>query len=524
MPGKQSGYMVAFVAALLLLSCSRQEPQIKSTESQITLQVSAPGNPVETPTQSPTVLRTRVSSLTPEPESYQTIPRVVLQQTEPPGLTPSLQIAQATPQSSPTWNINRLTTATRNPAAICPNVTPKPAKTPIFSKYYMQEDGQPLPSTDEEINLFLTDYGVQPILRKDIVASNQILPAPIVAYQDFTNDGIPEVIIIHRSSLRIYGCNAERYQKLFELGPDGYLLPPVIVAIDDLNRNGIPEIYMRTGIYTQGGADFGAIEWDGNKFNWIITNANGTNSVHVAPGYLTFDDIDHDGIKEVVVISKVPIWSDYPSGLPWRDTKEIYKWDGETFMFHREIMAPPIFRFQAVQDGDRSVIEQDYSKALDLYQQAIFSDKLEWYSAARQETMRQQWGVNFSNPPVPAPTLPAADPLEYDNLAAYATYRIMLLHIEHGYFSDAKAVYDGLLKKYPEGSNGSIYGKLAQAFWNEFTATKRIGNGCQKALDFAVQNWDEVTKYLGYNWIGEDHFGWQGLKYASGGNMICPFR
>jgi hypothetical protein len=364
------------------------------------------------------------------------------------------------------------------------------------------------------------------LVGKNTIPSNQLISfasGSITAFQDLTNDSMPEILITQTGWLRIYGCRNSRYQVLFELGPDPHLYAPYILAIQDLNRNGIPEIYLKIAAYSQSARDLGGIEWDGEKFQWIMLYPDGQHYVTVEPGDLSFEDVDRDGFEEVVANLNIPVWTNYELGLPWRKTKQIFKWNGEYFLFYKEIFDPPVFRFQAVEDGDRASLAGDYDAALDLYQQVIFSDKLDWFSADMRGTMQLQWESQFDLTPQPTPTFPVQDSMEYDNLAAYSAYRIMLIHAKHGYISDAQVVYNDLQKKYSDGKNGSVYAQMAAEFWGEYSATRDMTKSCSRALNFARQHWSDVIHYLGNTQDGAIFFGDQGLGYDQDGNMLCPF-
>jgi hypothetical protein len=75
-------------------------------------------------------------------------------------------------------------------------------------------------------------------------------------------------------------------------------------------------------------------------------------------------------------------------------------------------------------------------------------------------------------------------------------FRLIGLHILRGNVSDAQVVYQTLLKKYPEGTPGSIYAKMAQVFWDNYTVTQNIGQACGKSLAIAIENQEIATRYL----------------------------
>jgi hypothetical protein len=69
-----------------------------------------------------------------------------------------------------------------------------------------------------------------------------------------------------------------------------------------------------------------------------------------------------------------------------------------------------------VQDGDLAFSQQEYDKAIRLYQEAIISDKLKGYSPEIRDNLRAQFDTRYSTTPTPTPHPIALD--EYPKLAA----------------------------------------------------------------------------------------------------------
>ena len=132
-------------------------------------------------------------------------------------------------------------------------------------------------------------------------------------------------------------------------------------------------------------------------------------------------------------------WSGYYDFLPWGHEYHYYKWDGVNYLFDGKGYHNPTYRYQAVQYGDRYSANGEYDQALEMYQQAIFNQSLEWWSPERKENERQSWSLSLQNSPTP--TLPPTDPDEYIYLVSYARYRIMLLFVLQGWDKDAELVY-----------------------------------------------------------------------------------
>ena len=119
----------------------------------------------------------------------------------------------------------------------------------------------------------------------------------------------------------------------------------------------------------------------------------------------------------------------------------------------------------------------------------------------------------------PNPQLPPSDPFEYPNLAAYSRYRIMLIHLAHGYKSDSQTVFDTLQKLFPPGEPGHAYAEMAQIFWDEYAGTQNMARSCDKAIQFATAHPEEIFTYL-----ESSAYGWQRIEYQAQLEMLCPFQ
>ena len=185
-----------------------------------------------------------------------------------------------------------------------------------------------------------------------------------------------------------------------------------------------------------------------------------------ATGKIHYEDIDNDFRNELILDSGVPIWETYWAGLPWRNKRTYYKWNGQNYVPYKIEFAQPEFRFQAIQDGDLAFSQNEYGKALSLYQEAIFNVKLKGYSPEIRDNLRAQWDSSYGTTPTPTPYPIPLD--EYPKLSAYAYYRIMLLHLVQNHESDAATVYNTLQHKFSNDSYGHPYVEMATAFWNAY--------------------------------------------------------
>ncbi len=187
------------------------------------------------------------------------------------------------------------------------------------------------------------------------------------------------------------------------------------------------------------------------------------------------------------------------------------------FSVYNKFFDPPQYRFQAVEDADHAVSTQTYDQALALYQQVISNDKLDWWTTERMEYILYAEVARRNKEPYLA-TPPTPDPNEYLYLVAYARYRIIVLHLLHGNEPDALVVYQTLLQKSPTGTPGSIYARMAQAFWENYATTHAIGQACGKSRVVAIENEEEATRYLIDDYAND---GWGKTPYTLW--ALCPF-
>ncbi len=233
-------------------------------------------------------------------------------------------------------------------------------------------------------------------------------------------------------------------------------------------------------------------------------------------------DMNGDGLKEITVVYTVKELCngfsglDFCDGTPAREQTIVLGWNGQNYVdLKQENYAPPEYRFQAVQDGDWYTRYGNYVKALSLYQEAIFYEQLAWWSPARGEYEINTRHAQAENIPTVYPT-PILDKTEYPRLAAYAYYRIMLLHIVQGYESDAGKVYKTLQEKFGNDQYGHPYVAMAVAFWNAYQSTHKMYDGCAAAIQYAAEHPEILIP------LGSDYHGAQSHIYVPAD--VCPFR
>jgi hypothetical protein len=352
--------------------------------------------------------------------------------------------------------------------------------------------------------------------------------------KDLTGDGVPELLIIP-SELYIFGCRDNEYRVLMTKVSESITFNSItlqLVAIHDMNLNGISEIVLANfgcgGMGSGQCLDIYIYEWDGNKFASLIPKWEGYEvGASMIGGRMSeylpdvrIQDVDRNGTRELILIGGIPNswYSDYFYGAPWRDEIDTYRWDGQYFVLLKTEFSAPIYRYQAVQDGDRNMLRKEYDKALAFYQEAIFNEDLLGWSPAHKERSKalHQFTWDPSYQETPTPTVPPDDPPEYPNLAAYARFRIILIHLLEGHMPEAQIVYEILQEKFPAGKNGHEFTLIAQAFWDEYQLSKSPEGACTQAISVAEKHKD-VLKLLGSDY----HNFMQDIVYEP--KDVCPF-
>ena len=431
-----------------------------------------------------------------------------------PTATPTASITPlpTIPTFTPTFDVSTIVTVTPAAKAECPETKSYPNST--LDPNDLREN------IADDLLDFLNKYDPQPLV---ITAQKAWwTPKEYVALQDFTNDGVPELAMgsfVGTHNFYIFGCRNGKYEILLEIPPDAYSSPATFFSIRDNNRNGIPELTLLTGFMSQGGHFYNVYEWDGKKFANVLSPfyPNDPDSKYLwveATGKIHYEHIDNDFRNELILDSGVPVWETYYSGLPWRNKKTYYKWNGQNYVPYKIDFAFPEFRYQAVQDGDLAYSQNEYDKALSLYQEAIFSDKLKSYSPEIRDNLRAQWDASYGTTPTPTPYPIALD--EYPKLAAYAYYRIVILHLVQNHESDATTVYNTLQEKFGNDPYAQSYVGMAIGFWNAYQSTHKMYDGCAAAVEYAAEHPEILIS------LGSDYHGWQSHIYVPAD--VCPFR
>jgi hypothetical protein len=414
-----------------------------------------------------------------------------------------------------TFDASKAITQTPFPAARC---TPDGSKTALPDLDTLNQSRDFFENTIVEI---LNAGGIQ-----SIVGGHKETDGYAITLADLTHDGVPELITENGYKLpgflSVFGCDGVQYKKMLTVDA-AYDYAPSVMQTSDMNLNGMPDLalvlttcHWCTGVLVY--------EWDGQAFQslireWFIdTSLNELHYSSIAElvGYADAEIVDAYGNGTYEIILRGGLLSNISDSYtygPFRSTIKTFMWDGQYYSKYRQKYSPPEFRFQAIQDGDDASLYGDYDEALAFYQDAFFNDKLKGWSAEEKENQIAHVDVLYTSSPTPTSLPPHYE--DYDPIAAYARYRIMLLHILRGYQKEAQVVYDTLQELFPEGNMGHPYTEMAQLFWFEYSNSKNVKLACQQAINYANAHQEILVPLNG----PESSF-WS-RQYVPGD--ICPF-
>jgi hypothetical protein len=439
------------------------------------------------------------ASSTPSPLPTATPTRTALPSTTP---TASITPLPTIPTFTPTFDVSTIVTVTPAPKAECP--------TENLQKQFVFDRATYDPNFSRKILDFLNSGGSR---RSVVVAYQQAYQwanNSVIQEKDVTGDKDPELLFTELGFFYIYTCNHGQYKIKVPLAETYRFTQPSIVEVQDLNRDGLVEIIAMEG--DDRVRIVSVFEWDGNDFKVL----NPTFNTMYGPSGVETLDTNGDGILELIFKQAIPIWSEYYDGLPWRKEKRIFVWDGQQFSLSGIELDSPEYRFQAIQDGDVATSQNDFSKALHLYQEAINNKRLHSFSPEIRQNLRANLDSQIGPNPLPSPTPYPSDATEYSKLATYAYFRIMLLQFVQGNKVEAETTYKTLQQKFDSKPYSRPYVEMATAFWNAYQSTHKMYDGCAAAIQYAAEHPDILIP------LGSDYHGSQSHQYKP--EDVCPFR
>jgi hypothetical protein len=414
------------------------------------------------------------------------------------------------PTFTPTFDVSTIVTVTPAPKAECPAITSKENQDLSFldvieEPWDVSERTKVYNKKQDDLANFLSKNDLSFFISylDSISKRNGVNSRKIYSLQDVTNDGVPELIYLSA----IFGCDQGTYKILLQFDPYIGGGVPFFEQIHDGNHNGVPEIIVNIYTGNHGGRWYDVYEWTGDSFDKILDSF-----IINADGGWKFQDLNSDGVQELIVTEGVNIWPP-PLDIQLRNKNIYYTWNGQKYVKYNYDFDKPLYRFQALQDADRYTIVGKHNKALSLYNDAIIDTYLEWWSISRQAFYRKN--LFTIGTPVVEPT-PSPDLTEYPRLAAYAYYRIMLLHFIQNQETEATTTYNTLQQKFGNDSYGRPYVEMASAFWDAYQSTHTMYDGCAAAIDYAVKHPEILIP------LGSDYHGSQSHTYVA--DDVCPFR
>ena len=441
-------------------------------------------------------------------ENATSTPSAFPSNTSSPTHTPTASVTPlpTIPTFTPTFDVSTIVTVTPAPKAECPPVIQTHQKSISLGSY---PSGQKYVDSPEPILDYLNQGGKLQDVERELSDANI---SHFIA--DITNDDVPDLITVYGAGgihqfVILFWCERGKYNYFpKDLAETETLLSATVdgFSINDLNKNGVPDVLSigdgRTELIVN------ILEWDGEKFVDLTASETQFNAWASYAGIDDFQlvDLNNDGIPEMILEGHANYW--YFPGEPFRSRTQIYRWNGKYYSESSRYSSPK-YRFQEIQDGDSLTAKGEYGEAINLYKDALSSDKLDWWSKERYEDQVNA-ATNFVTPPAMEPDL-----TEYPRLAAYAYYRIMLLHLVQGN-EEALTTYNTLLETFGNDPYAHPYVEMASAFWEAYQSTHKMYDGCAAAIQYAVEHPEILIP------LGSDYHGAQSHIYVPAD--VCPFR
>ncbi len=403
------------------------------------------------------------------------------------------------PTFTPTFDVSTIVTVTPARKAECPV---EELNQPI--PYSLPENGEPYNKAYiDQILEFLNNGGTVNTIGAELNKPNKWgIPYGDLTLKDITNDDVAELFITISFSHFVLRCNLKTYEFIYSRED---VISGTRLSTSDLNKNSVPELQVSISpcadTFCPG---MWLYEWDGTKLEVLAHNTDRV---------ISTADINGDGVTEIIGI-EFPWSYEYDLRPVGREITKIYFWNGGYFIEQKHY-SDATFRFQAIQDADNEVTNGNFIKAFQLYDAAIENKSLEWWSPERDKYEADQINAQWNSEPTPS-IQPTPDPAEYPRLAAYAYYRIMLLHLAQGLEAEAASTYQTLQETFGNDPYAAPYVEMASAFWELYQSTHKMDDGCAVVIQYAVEHPEILVP------LGSDYHGWQSHIYEPAD--VCPFR
>lgn len=306
---------------------------------------------------------------------------------------------------------------------------------------------------------------------------------------DFTGDGLNDLAIIlidpdvvdlfPQGTLILNQCQEDHYKIIFQSTQIPGWGAPEIIFSNDLNGDHVSDLLVgrqSCGAHTCF-TQLEALLWKGER---LENRLQGTSEDMPSPTI----EVDPES-KEITVIAE-GIGS--VGAGPYRRFYRQWAWDEdqEAFLPSPDISLPSPYRIHALHDADQAAENGDYGEAVELYTRVIEGDELQ----------------DFMDPEIERP-----------QLAAYASFRLMLTYLLMNDIDEAEAVYASIMTNYLADSATSDFALLSDAFWMEYQSSDDVGSACLAAISFADTHQETILDAL--------YYGYANPSYEAAD--ICPF-
>jgi hypothetical protein len=379
------------------------------------------------------------------------------------------------PGEGSTQSAAPLSTITPAPESGCPVPPGSPPLPDLSASFdwaselqaYLNEGGLVEPLADGLESRSLPDGSSAGIVRRDLDADG-FEDLTIVLY-DLNNNTEPS------GSILVFRCDKNRYRLAYVSAPGQNPGPPVLVSVQDLNADGIAELLFTRetcGAHTC----FERVEvlrWERSGFVNVFSGRS--------------DDLPSPSVEIVGPVSdgsyRIEITAQGIASVgagPYRRFTRIWGWspDQSEFIVVDEKFAPPTFRIHMLHDADDAAAAGNLESALVMYQRV------------REDGALDDW---------------IKDDNGHAELAAFATYRQMMLYLQTGRLESARQALEFMQASIPEGAPGYGQRLLAETYWQTYSETGDLQAACNSARRFAQQQPASVLEPLQYGYANRTY-------------------
>jgi hypothetical protein len=315
-----------------------------------------------------------------------------------------------------------------------------------------------------------------------------IQETPSLIEADFDGNGLNDLIVsILQPSEEIYPlsgqsmvylCHETTYQLVYSTPQNTQIGIPRFYSIDDLSGDGLTDVIL--GIETCGAHTcFTSIEglvWTGETFE---NRLQGTSEDLPSPTI----EINQEPTEIIVTGEGVASVGAGPN----RSIERHWFWDNDlqSFVPSEDVLLPSDYRIHILHDADKALLQGEIEAAIESYARVIGDEQL----------------LDWVDPDI-----------ERANLAAFASFKIILAHIHSGDLDGAESALGDLQESYPEETIGASFRAMAEIFWDEYVLNNDLVSSCHAAQRFAEENAGTIVESL--------YFGYGNQVYTA--QDLCP--